>query len=292
MNKKITAMVFTFNEERRLPFIYQNLKNFCEIIVFDGGSTDGTEAFCIENNIRFILRPTRNNTHTEENRQSEGMWPGVLNFAYEHCSTDYVLHVFCAHFYPTALLEEFDRVAKDGIKVAVYNDIVIWRYGRIVHQAFLRRVSSACVFYKKSIIDFQRTKIHDELGIIFDEKTMLRLRADNSNSLHLFQDESCISFTTKTIKYVEIEARQQIKRSEKKGLFKSLLKAVGLFLYSYIRLGSFRFGSKGLAYAVLNLQYDISIALTVWEKDNGLDGVNAYQRNDEVRAALTMHRQK
>ena len=89
-------------------------------------------------------------------------------------------------------------------------------------------------------------------------------------------------------KYAEIEARQQIERCEKKWLFKSLLKALLLFLYSYIRLGSFRFGSKGLAYAVLNLQYDISIALAVWEQNNGLGGIASFQRNDEVRVAL-MH---
>ena len=51
MNNNITAMIFTFNEERRLPFIYDNLKEFCQIIVFDGGSSDGTEKFCNDNNI-------------------------------------------------------------------------------------------------------------------------------------------------------------------------------------------------------------------------------------------------
>lgn len=284
-------MVFTFNEERRLPFVYQNLKDFCDIIVFDGGSTDGTEDFCKENNIKFIRRPANTATHTQENRQSEGMWPGILNFAYAHCPTDYVMHVFCAHFYPPALLRVFDKVATEGKKTAVYNDVVVWRYGRIVHQAFMRRVSSACVFYKKSIIDFERTKIHDELGIVFDEKTMVRLRADNSNSLYLFQDESCFSFTSKTIKYAEIEARQRIERGEKYGLLKGLFKALLRLLYSYVRLGSFRFGSQGLAYAVLNLQYDISIVLTVWEQNNELGGAAPVQKNSEARAAL-MHELK
>ena len=286
MNKNITAMVFTFNEERRLPFIYKNLKDFCEIIVFDGGSTDGTENFCIENNIKFIRRPGDKVTHTQENRQSEGMWPGVLTFAYKHCPSEYVLHVFCAHFYPPALLREFDRVASMGVKEAVYNDVVVWRYGNIVHQAFMRRVSTACVFYKKSIINFEQTKIHDELGIVFNEKTMLRLQANNSNALHLFQDESCFSFTSKTIKYAEIEARQRIARGEKNRLVTGVFKALIRFLYSYVRFGSFRFGSKGLAYAILNLQYDISIVLTIWEQNNGLGGTKPFKNNDDTRAQL------
>ena len=95
-----------------------------------------------------------------------------------------------AHYYPKELLNEFDRIAKENKKTAVYNDLVVWRYGCKVHQAFLRRVPSVCVFHKKSIIDFKNTKIHDELGIVFEPKTMVRLKATNKTSLNLFQDES------------------------------------------------------------------------------------------------------
>jgi len=286
MNKNITAMIFTFNEERRLPLIHQNLKDFCQIIVFDGGSTDGTKDYCLTNKIDFILRPM-STSHTQENRQNEGMWPDILKFAYSQCSTDYVMHVYCAHYYPKELLNEFDRIAKENKKTAVYNDLVVWRYGCKVHQAFLRRVPSVCVFHKKSIIDFKNTKIHDELGIVFEPKTMVRLKATNKTSLNLFQDESSCSFTSKTLKYAEIEAKQRFGRGVKSGLYKGVLRAVGRFIYSYIRLGSFRFGSEGFAYAVLNFQYDISIALMMWEQKKGLDGVVSALKNDEIRSALT-----
>ena len=147
------------------------------------------------------------------------MWPGILNFAYAHCPTVYVLHMICSHFYPPPLLCEFDRIASEGVKIDVYNDVVVLQCGHIVYQAFMRHVSTVCVCCKKFIIDFERTKIHDELGIVFDEKNMVRLRADNSNFLCLFQDKSCFSLTSKTIKYAEIETRQRIKRGEKTDLW-------------------------------------------------------------------------
>lgn len=279
-------MVFTFNEERRLPFVYENLKDFCEIIVFDGGSTDGTEEFCRKNNIKFILRPAYTTVHSQENRQSEGMWPDILRFAYSHCPTEYVLHVFGAHFYPPALLKEYSRIASQNEKTAVYCDLVCWRYGGIVHQAFLRRVPSVCNFYKKSIMNFERTKIHDEMGILFDKKTMVRLKSNNRNSLHLFQDENYLSATNKNIKYSEIDARQRFNAGARHGVLKGILKAFGRFLYSYVRLGSFRFGSRGLVYAIINLQYDISIALMVWELSNDLGGTTPVKKNTEARVAL------
>ena len=57
MNKNITAIVFARNELRRLPYVIDNLKGFCEIIVCDGGSTDGTLDYCNKNNIKYVVRP-------------------------------------------------------------------------------------------------------------------------------------------------------------------------------------------------------------------------------------------
>jgi glycosyltransferase involved in cell wall biosynthesis len=286
MNNSITAMVFTFNEERRLPFIYQNFKNFCEIIVFDGGSTDGTESYCKENNIKFIRRPANTSLHTQENRQTEGMWPDILKFAYIHCPSEYVLHVLCSHFYPARLLNEFNRVARENRKEAVFCDLVSLRYGAIVHQAFLRRVPSVCVFYKKSIVDFEKTRIHDELAIEYDDMSMIRLKASNETSLHLFQDETYFIATNKNLKYAEIDARQRFARGEECGLLRGVLRALRIFLYSYIRLGSFRFGTRGLAYAIVNFQYELSIALMKWELGSALSDDAPVQKNADKRNEL------
>ena len=81
MNKNITAMVFTLNEERRLPYVYENLKNFCKIIVFDGGSTDGTLDYCKNNNIKYLSRPEESN----EEMRVRGPILGIRKHAYRIC---------------------------------------------------------------------------------------------------------------------------------------------------------------------------------------------------------------
>ena len=276
MNKNITAIVFARNEERRISAVYQNLKDFCEIIVFDGGSIDGTEAFCRENGIKFVCRPA---DASEMRLQS-------LKWVYENTPTDYVIHVYCAHFYPKQLLDQFAQVAKDNKKSAVFHDVVIYRYGDIVHRPLFRRISSACVFYKKSIINFKKSKIHDELAIAFDAMTMNRLPGRDDLSLHLFQDEDCESYTKKTINYGALEARQRFASGERMSGVKLVFGPLGRFLYRYFRTGSFTKGSKGLVYSVLNLIYDFNVSIILWELTNQLTYDVAIRKNAEKKAQL------
>lgn len=276
MNKNITAIFFTRNEERRISAVYKNLKDFCEIIVFDGGSTDGTEALCREKGIKFVSRP----------EDKTIMRLNTLAWVYENTPTDYVIHVYGAHFYPKQLLGEFAQVANENKKAAVFHDVVTYRYGDVVQRPLFRRISSACVFYKKTIINFEKSKIHDELAIAFDVKTMIRLPGRDDLSLHLFQDEDCESFTKKTINYEALEARQRFASGERMSGIKLILGPIGRFLYRYFRTGSFTKGSKGLVYSLLNLIYDFNVSIILWELTNQLTFDDAIKKNAEMKARL------
>jgi glycosyltransferase involved in cell wall biosynthesis len=276
MNKKITAIVFARNEESRILKIFENLKDFCPIIVFDGGSTDGTEDICRRNGISFISRIKDDS----EMRLIAQKW------VYDNTPTEYVLQVYCAHFYPKSLLKYFDQVANEGKIRAVFHDVIIYRYGAIVHRPIVRRVSSACVFYDKKIITFEKSKLHDELAIKFDSNTMIRLPGCDENSLHLFQDEDCESFARKTINYAAFEARQRFASGERSSVIGILVGSVGRFFYQYVRTGSFTKGSKGLVYSVLNLIYDFNVCIILWELTNQLTFEDAIRMNAEKKAQL------
>lgn len=276
MNTNITAIVFTRNEARRIPFIYQNLKDFCEVIIFDAGSTDGTEEYCKKNGIKFVARPEDNSS----------MRLNTLAWVYENTPTEYVIQVYGAHLYPKQLLEKFSEVANEKKKSAVFHDVVIYRYGDVVHRPLFRRIPSACVFYKKSIINFEKSKIHDELAISFDEKTMIRLPGRDEFSLHLFQDEDCESFTKKTINYEALEARQRFANGERMSGVKLLLGPIGRFIYRYFRTGSFSKGAKGLVYSILNLIYDFNVSIILWELTNKLTFDDAIRQNAEKKEQL------
>lgn len=276
MNKNITAIVFTKNEERRIPFIYGNFKNFCEIIVFDGGSNDGTEDFCKQNKIKFVSRPP----------DDSEMGLQALKWVYENTPTNYVIHVYCAHFFPQQLLDQFAQVADENQKAAVFHDVLVYRYGVVVHRPHFRRISSGCNFYKKSIINFKGSKIHDELAISFDAEEMIRLPGCDNLSLHLIIEDDCEKFTRKTIGYAVTEARQRFAGGERLGAIGVVYGPVARFLYRYIRLGSFSKGAEGLLYAILNFVYDMHVSIILWELTRNLTANNILEKNEEVRAHL------
>lgn len=276
MNKNITAIVFTFNEERRLPYVYENLKDFCEIIVFDGGSTDGTREYCNKNNIKFIIRPEE----TYETR------PNGLFWAMKQSPTEYVLHVICSHFYPKELLNRFSDIANENKLSAVYHDVIVYRYGEVVHRPIVRRIPSGCNFYKKNIINFDASKIHAEMGFQFDENSMVRLEARDELSLHLFQDEDCKSYTEKTLRYVVTDANQQFRAGRKVGFIQLAFNPLFRFFYNYFRTGAFMRGSSGLVYSILNMINDYQTNIIIWELCNDLTLKDVYKKNGYVRSKL------
>jgi len=278
MNKNITAMIATFNEERRLPYVYENLKNFCNIIVFDGGSTDKTFEYCKKENIKFLSRPKVD--------KGDEMRLGDLMWMFKNTPTEYVILVYCAHFYPVELLNCYSKIANENILSAVYQDLIVFRYGTIVHKPFVRRIPSVCNFFKKSIINFEGAKIHDELAIKFDKTNMIRLEAKDELSLHLFQDDDCQSFTTKTIKYAALEAKQQFGASKRLGFLGLLFKPLWRGFYAYFRSGAVKRGIPGLIYSILNMVYDFQVNIMIWELSNNLDRQGMIKAHGLIRAKL------
>lgn len=276
MNKNITAMVYTLNEERRLPLVFENLQDFCEIIVFDGGSTDGTKDFCDRNGIKFVRRPQDTSYLNQDS----------LKWVYTQLPTEYVLHVFGSHYYPRPLLNFFSNIANENKFEAVYHDLIVYRYGEVVHKPPIRRISSSCNLYKKSIITFENSILHNEKGLKFNEKTMIRLPGRDELSLHLFQDEDCESFTKKTTNYAAMEARQRFERGERVGFTGIFLRPLGRFVYRYLRAGSILYRNKGLVYAVMNFIYDINMAIIIWELGNKLTFSDALKKNEVKKHEL------
>lgn len=274
MYKNFTAAWFLKDELSRLKLLHKNFRGICQIVVFDGGSSDGSEEYCLQNKIRFISKP---NAVSWEERTKLIQW--CLN----KIETKYVLIVYAAHFYPKSLLDKFGQISNKNELDAVFHNVVIYRYGETVHRAFFRRIPSVCNFFNKEIFKSNNPKIHDEWHIDFDSSNMTKLEPTDDLSLHLFQDEDSISFAKKTINYIEIEAKQKfdegLRVSFANLLFQPLLSAI----FRYIRTGAILYGSKGLVYTYLNFVYDLTLQIRIWELTHSFQRPNAQDLNAKTK---------
>lgn len=258
---QITAMILVKDESHRLPLIFKNLEDFAEIIVFDGGSTDNTEEVCNQYGVQFIQRPIEFRTVAGADGK----------FALSQIVTPYVLFVNCAHYYPKRLLNEFKRVAEEGKYHAVYHDVVVYSYMRVVHRPFFRRRSSATNFYRVDAVNYLNSVVHNEAPVELPEHLKWRVPALDEYSVHLFRDYNVKKSESNHSFYGDLDAKQRFEMGLRSNLFMILWRPLKHFLYQYVRCGSICCGLEGFIYSVLYAQLELNIQIKLWELQNNFD---------------------
>ena len=257
-SKNITAMILTKDEAHRLPLIFENLKDFSDIVVFDGGSTDDTKKVCASYGVEVVSRPLGN-------RDIVG---ADAKYSLERVKTPYVLYVNCSHYYPSRLLEEFKRVAQEGKYSAVYHDIVIYTYGRVVHRPFFRRRSSATNFYRVDTVNFSNSVVHNEAPVEVSEALKWRVPALNDYAIHLVRDYSVKKAESNHSFYGDQDSQLRFDSGTRTSTYAIVWRPLKYFLHQYIRCGSIRYGVAGFIYAALYAQLEMNIQIKIWELQN------------------------
>jgi glycosyltransferase involved in cell wall biosynthesis len=255
MLKNVTAVIFTKDEAKRLPLIIENLSSFANIIVFDGGSEDGTREICKNSGIKFVKRP-------KELRDIVG---GDFQFALNYVDTEYVLIVNCSHYYPKKLLESFRQVALNSSHSAVYHDVVIYSFGGVVHRPFFRRRSSATNFYRVSAVNFANSILHNEAPVEVEECDRLVLPSVDGYSIHLFRDYDVKKTELNHSFYSDQDSMHRYRNGTRTNIWLIFFLPLKCFLHQYIRCGSVSFGVRGFIYSVLFALLEFSIQLKIWE---------------------------
>ena len=260
-SSQITAVILAKDEATRLPQIFENLKGFAKIVVFDGGSTDSTDKVCADNDIQLISRP----------KHLRDIIGADYRFVFEEVSTPYILLVNCSHYYPKKLLDTFKMVAEDGKYKAVYHDVVIYSYGRVVHRPFFRRRSSATNFYRIDAVNWENSKVHNEAPVELEEQHIYRSPALDEFSIHLFRDYNVQKSESNHSFYGDQDSKHRFMSGIRTNLWLIIWRPLRVFLYQYIRCGSILYGINGLIYALLFSQLELNIQLKLWELQNGWD---------------------
>ncbi len=193
-----------YNEEARVRRVIEYYRPFARLIVIDNFSTDKTRDIVHELGVELIQYKNPGTIQTPE-------WFRHITTLID---TDYFLLLSCSEFIPVALLDRFNKTAREGgyDVVSCIRDsytcgelIPLWggRFKWI--EARVER------FFNKRGIDFDKVAIHGHFIPNNKERILYLPRKKNYALLHL-RDADAISLIKKSVDYAAVEAQHRAGR--------------------------------------------------------------------------------
>src|SRR5882724_7862076 len=252
---KITAIIITLNEEKKLAGCLESLSGIAdEIVIVDSGSTDGTESIARRFTDKFYFNK----------------WPGYAgqkNLAAERSSSDWILSLDSDE----RLSEQLKRSIA-GIKSATAQAPAY----RVPRKTFyLGRWIEHSGWYpdrKTRLYDRRRARwdgdfVHESL--LVDGETQ-----DLSGDLLHYSIDSVFDHAKTANRYTDLAAQELSAKNRRAGFADLLFLPPITFFKSYILQQGFRDGLPGLSIASFASFYVFMKYLKLWEMQNNKSGTD------------------
>lgn len=258
--QKISVVISTLNEEKKLEECLLSVKWADEIIVVDDGSTDKT-----------IQIAEKYATHVYRHK-SAGFVEPARNYALNKAKSEWILLLDADERIPESLCDLLKSIASDTENTA--HAISIPRKN-IIFTKWIRHAGwwpdYQIRFFKKGFVTWP-DKIHAK-PIVNGE--ILKLEPEEANALIHFNYESVSQFLKRMDRYTDIEARENLKTKNVTSEKNWNRKPFEEFLSRFFARKGYRDGIHGLLLSTLEA-FSMEILLAkVWEanefKDNSPD---------------------
>ncbi|MFA5997327.1 MAG: glycosyltransferase [Candidatus Paceibacterota bacterium] len=259
MNKpgnNLTFVFFTYNEEKRLPYIIRNFSNHGDIIILDGGSTDKTQQIAEKAGVRFFRRPESGGVNVETSEQ--------LNFIKGVIETDWIYWGYVDNIAPKTLLEKMVEMSKQDTYRFVMIPLYTYLWGNTKNYAL--KSYGPFLFHKDSV-DFTNNYIHG-FGNIATSKQKIYLADKEEYALKHFSTYDIHKFVLGHLRYAEQEAIEKYKRGEK---FSTIKMIASMIRYCFI-YGKYCYknGILGLIIVLNYASYRLITYTKLYEIEHGI----------------------
>lgn len=146
---RITFVIFTYNEERRLENVIENLKDFGSILLADDGSTDRTIDIANKYGCSIYRREDFGYGYVENQP--------LVNRIYELVQTEWIYWGFADEMLDKESLKAIKEVVSSGKYKIINIDRKNYFMGRFCYDMFHSRTNKC---FTKGSIDFLENKIH------------------------------------------------------------------------------------------------------------------------------------
>ena len=269
MNKNITFIIFTYNEEKRIERVIKNLRGHGKILIADNKSTDNTLIIAKSYGCDIYIRE-KTCVYVETAEMMAALKSEV--------TTDWVYWGFADEMLELKTLNKIDGLITEDEYDVISIDRKNYYWGRFCYDAYASRTNK---IFKVDAINFDGNKIHGFGKLSSDSIRVYDLPSDYY--VHHFISNNIESYLNTINRYTNIESTQAILS---KNVFTSVFRVlVGGFVIQLFLKGAYKAGYSGLALVCINSFYTIinnlkTIELNIGLNSGGIEKLNNRTRDD------------
>lgn|GEM_PF-1265189 len=262
----LTFVIFTFNEEARLPNVIKNFRCYGKILVVDNYSTDSTVALAEAGGCDILLN--KNVGWVEDY--------DTLEKIKAHVRTDWLYWGFADEILQKEALADLGRVITED-KV----DVVSIARKNYFYGAFCREiaVSSQVKAFKKNAIDFRGNTIHNFGKTVVGSDRIYQMPPDKF--IHHLISNTAASYLDTINRYTDLEVGTKTPAELNRSAAYYLLVPFKALWLDFFRRGGRQAGHPGLALSVLMLTYSLIKAIKGYEALHHLDAGQIARKNQQ-----------
>jgi glycosyltransferase involved in cell wall biosynthesis len=269
MKNKITFIVFTYNESRRIEYILKSFEGFGAVVIMDNYSTDNTADIARSYGAKVFLH------HHPGYAEEETVAKNAIGKA----ETDWIYWGYADELLPKTLLRKLVALAADDNIKVVNIPKKNLHYG--MEDFNLESGGASPRLFRKKALDFTGTLIHQFGKVTCCPEEVVTLEPRDEFSIYHCSTYTISKFEIGHSKYSDIEARQEGKFQIRKLLF-----PVKFFVRHYLFKRPWQFGIGGFIYVMQYCFFYFNIQAKKWEIENGitLDSIEA--KYDAIKEKL------
>jgi glycosyltransferase involved in cell wall biosynthesis len=253
----ITFILFTYNEEKRLPFILKNFSAYGPIYILDGGSTDRTKEVAEAGGATFFVRPASTKPNVET--------PEMYGYVKSLVKTDWIYWGYADNIAPKPLMDKLEEISKQQKIKSVMIPLYTYLWGNTKHYTLK---SHAPFFFHKDHTDFSSNLMHGIGKFTGTKDEMLTLPNTEDFALKHFSTYNETKFVHGHMRYSEAEAREKFETGRKFGLLRLFY---AMLAYAWI-FGKYNWknGKLGVLIVLNYMFYRVMSYTRLYEMENGI----------------------
>lgn len=257
MESKISFVIFTFNEEKRIEYVVKNFINFGEVLIMDDGSTDRTREIAERCGAKYFLRPKTGKIYTENTE--------VFEFVKKAAKYDWIYWGHADQMMPKTLLERLAEISRQEEIKYVFLPFYTYLWGDIDNVMLKGNLP---IFFRKEFVDFSDNHIHGLGKFTGRDSEICRLPDKLEFAVRHYSLYDLNKFVSGHLNYAKAEAQQKYE-SGKKFSLAYLLGAMARHFTMYYKR-AFRSGAKGLIVSLLYASFRLMVYARLYELENNL----------------------